>query len=75
MLINLIGKIVMPAVVIRQRKPWRRRDGIYLYFEGMLFFFRTVFVSLPQPRKEIDEKHPTKNKQTTLVSSSTPRVK
>ncbi|TPX66743.1 hypothetical protein SpCBS45565_g04285 [Spizellomyces sp. 'palustris'] len=24
---------VMPAVVIRQRKPWRRRDGIYLYFE------------------------------------------
>lgn len=26
--------IVMPAVVVRQRKPWRRRDGIYLYFEG-----------------------------------------
>jgi len=24
----------MPAVVIRQRKPWRRRDGVYLYFEG-----------------------------------------
>lgn len=25
--------IVMPAVVIRQRKPWRRKDGIFLYFE------------------------------------------
>ncbi|KAJ3156863.1 60S ribosomal protein L23 [Geranomyces michiganensis] len=28
-----LRKKVMPAVVIRQRKPWRRRDGIYLYFE------------------------------------------
>lgn len=24
---------VMPAVVIRQRKPWRRKDGVVLYFE------------------------------------------
>ena len=24
---------VMPAVVIRQRKPWRRKDGVFLYFE------------------------------------------
>ena len=23
----------MPAVVIRQRKAWRRKDGIFLYFE------------------------------------------
>ena len=23
----------MPAVVVRQRKPWRRRDGMFLYFE------------------------------------------
>ncbi len=28
-----LRKKVMPAVVIRQRKPWRRRDGVYLYFE------------------------------------------
>ncbi|KAJ1561648.1 60S ribosomal protein L23 [Nowakowskiella sp. JEL0078] len=28
-----LRKKVHPAVVIRQRKPWRRRDGIYLYFE------------------------------------------
>lgn len=24
---------VMPAVVIRQRKPYRRKDGTFLYFE------------------------------------------
>jgi ribosomal protein L14 len=24
---------VHPAVVIRQRKAWRRKDGIYIYFE------------------------------------------
>src|ERR1700744_1526906 len=23
----------MPAVVVRQSKPWRRADGVYLYFE------------------------------------------
>lgn len=22
-----------PAVVIRQRKPWRRKDGVFIYFE------------------------------------------
>lgn len=24
---------VHPAIVIRQRKAWRRRDGVFLYFE------------------------------------------
>lgn len=28
--------LVMPAVVVRQRKPYRRKDGTVLYFEGML---------------------------------------
>jgi large subunit ribosomal protein L23e len=23
----------MPAIVVRQRKAWRRRDGVFLYFE------------------------------------------
>jgi large subunit ribosomal protein L23e len=32
-----LRKKVMPAVVIRQRKPWRRPDGVFLYFEGMLY--------------------------------------
>ncbi|KAI5970025.1 RPL23A [Candida margitis] len=28
-----LRKKVMPAIVVRQSKPWRRRDGVYLYFE------------------------------------------
>jgi len=28
-----LRKKVHPAIVIRQRKPWRRKDGIFLYFE------------------------------------------
>ncbi len=28
-----LRKKVMPAVVVRQSKPWRRQDGVYLYFE------------------------------------------
>jgi large subunit ribosomal protein L23e len=29
-----LRKKVCHAVVIRQRKAWRRRDGVFLYFEG-----------------------------------------
>lgn len=28
-----LRKKVMPAVVVRQSKPWRRPDGVFLYFE------------------------------------------
>merc|ERR1711918_113545 len=28
-----LRKKVMPAVVVRQRKAWRRPDGVFLYFE------------------------------------------
>ena len=28
-----LRKKVMPAVVVRQRKSWRRRDGMVIYFE------------------------------------------
>ena len=28
-----LRKKVMPAVVIRQRKPWRRKNGVFRYFE------------------------------------------
>lgn len=31
-----LRKKVSPAVVIRQRKTWRRKDGTFLYFEGKL---------------------------------------
>ena len=26
-------RAAMPAVVVRQRKSWRRKDGVFLYFE------------------------------------------
>lgn len=31
-----LRKKVMPAVVIRQRKAFRRKNGLFIYFEGML---------------------------------------
>ena len=34
LLVSLFDCVVMPAVVVRQRKSWRRKNGVYLYFEG-----------------------------------------
>ncbi|PRP85958.1 hypothetical protein PROFUN_06080 [Planoprotostelium fungivorum] len=28
-----LRKKVTPAIVVRQRHPWRRKDGVYIYFE------------------------------------------
>lgn len=28
-----LRKKVIPAVIVRQRKAWRRREGVFLYFE------------------------------------------
>ncbi len=28
-----LRKKVMPAIIIRQRKPFRRKDGVWVYFE------------------------------------------
>lgn len=46
-----LRKKVMPAVVVRQSKPWRRADGVYLYFEDNA---GVVSVLLLAPR-EIDD--------------------
>ncbi|KAJ1836964.1 60S ribosomal protein L23 [Coemansia sp. RSA 2703] len=35
-----LRKKVTPAVVVRQRKSWRRKDGVFIYFEdnaGVIF--------------------------------------
>ena len=34
-----LRKKVMPAVIIRQRKAYRRTEANFLYFEGKLFIF------------------------------------
>ena len=41
----------MPIVVVRQRKAWRRRDGVFLYFEvnTPLDFHLTQTLTLPLP--------------------------
>lgn len=39
-----LRKKVMPAVIVRQRKPWRRKDGVYMYFEGCYSFFFLLFL-------------------------------
>ena len=31
--LNELPKKVMQGVVVLQSKPWRRADGVYLYFE------------------------------------------
>lgn len=30
-----LRKKVMQAIVVRQKKPWRRKDGKFIYFEGL----------------------------------------
>ena len=40
-----LRKKVLSAVIIRQRKPYRRREGYFLYFEGR-YFFGVLFQSL-----------------------------
>ena len=41
----------MAAVVVRQRKAWRRRDGVFLYFEdnagvivNVSFFYELIII-------------------------------
>ena len=33
-LLSCLMCLVMPAVVVRQRKAWRRKNGMFLYFDG-----------------------------------------
>lgn len=28
-----LRKKIMPAIIVRQARPWRRKDGVFLYFE------------------------------------------
>lgn len=38
-----LRKKVMPAVIVRQRKPFRRKDGVYMYFEGIYSAYSCFF--------------------------------
>ncbi|XWS39138.1 hypothetical protein CRYUN_Cryun18bG0024400 [Craigia yunnanensis] len=41
-----LRKKVLPAVTVRQRKPWRRKDGVFMYFEGKIFLAAFLFFML-----------------------------
>lgn len=48
-----LRKKVHPAVIVRQSKPWKRTDGVFLYFED-----NAGVVSTPQmisPSHEAEE--------------------
>lgn len=40
-----LRKKVMPAVIVRQRKPWRRKDGVFMYFEGKFYVIYLYLLS------------------------------
>jgi ribosomal protein L14 len=48
-LIDVNIATVTSAVIIRQNKIWRRKDGTFLYFEGMLTRFPHARASLRGP--------------------------
>jgi large subunit ribosomal protein L23e len=39
-----LRKKVMPAVIVRQSKPWKRIDGVFLYFEDNAGVVSTTFL-------------------------------
>ena len=34
--------LVMPAIVVRQRKAWSKKNGVFLYFEGMILLILPI---------------------------------
>jgi large subunit ribosomal protein L23e len=64
-----LRKKVMPAVIVRQSKPWRRADGVYLYFEDNAGVVSGIWQSC------MAENLWGRNIWLTAYRSSTPRVK
>lgn len=67
-----LRKKVMPAVIVRQSKPWRRADGVYLYFEDNAGVVSEICGSPHTVGCSADFKCQTR---TNRSRSSTPRVK
>src|SRR5215469_10875035 len=42
-----LRKKVMPAVIVRQSKPWKRTDGVFLYFEDNAGVVSGDFTHIP----------------------------
>lgn len=53
-----LRKKVHPAVIVRQSKPWKRFDGVFLYFEDNAGVVRAVFPSSGPVVKTVSSKGP-----------------
>jgi large subunit ribosomal protein L23e len=60
-----LRKKVMPAVIVRQSKPWRRADGVFLYFEDNAGVVSRIS----------GHEHGRRNASLTACRLSTPRVR
>lgn len=45
-----LRKKVHPAVIVRQSKPWKRTDGVFLYFEDNAGVVSSPRRSIPQTK-------------------------
>lgn len=50
-----LRKKVMPAVIVRQSKPWRRTDGVFLYFEDNAGVVSTKFLTWISGNGQLEE--------------------
>jgi ribosomal protein L14 len=46
-----LRKKVMPAVIVRQSKPWKRTDGVFLYFEDNAGVVSEIFLGMSPARR------------------------
>ncbi|ONK81520.1 uncharacterized protein A4U43_C01F30070 [Asparagus officinalis] len=50
-----LRKKVTLAVIVRQRKPFRRKDDVYMYFEGATPVKYIIISIFPSPRRTCQE--------------------
>jgi len=71
-----LRKKVHPAVIVRQSKPWKRFDGVFLYFEDNAGVVRIRPLKLSCRRKEeYGEAWKFVTDALVICRSSTPRVR
>lgn len=52
-----LRKKVHPAVIVRQSKPWKRTDGVFLYFEDNAGVVSTPRRSVPHGSRAGSTEH------------------
>lgn len=72
-----LRKKVHPAVIVRQSKPWKRTDGVFLYFEDNAGVVSAPLTISPSQQAEQDgpRRHNGIIANKVALRSSTPRVR